>query len=165
MRAWGLAINSKGSDKTYIREQKELAKSMAKEQKKEQKANAYWQDVERKLKLDEYKIKAEDKYKTLSQQRVVNERLKSKYGINKKKDTFKSFTRYSKDILKSKIVPRYSQDQMNARPIPQNTYSNPFAHKSELEVYGDEGLTLFDGNKLQDDDTGSLFGFSKRRSR
>ena len=35
---------------------------------------------------------------------------------------------------------------------------NFFEHGSELEVYGDEGLTFFDGEKRAADETGSLFG-------
>ena len=36
---------------------------------------------------------------------------------------------------------------------------NFFAHKDEIEVYGDEGLTFFDSNKKRSGGrTGSLFG-------
>lgn len=175
MKSWGLSVNSKGADRAFIREQKQKAKEMERQLKAEQKSDAYWREAERKLKLKDWKIKAEDKYKSLSEQKRYEEKLKAKYGLTKQKfskaNQVKLFMKYNKGISNSKIISRNAPNQFNARsqtPLPPertNPNWNPFAHKSEMEVYGDEGLTLFDGDKRADDDTGSLFGISRRRSR
>lgn len=48
------------------------------------------------------------------------------------------------------------------RTIPQPKQMprriNPFEHRSNREVFGDEGLTIFDSTKPTVSDTGSLFG-------
>ena len=78
--------------------------------------------------------------------------------------TLKNFKRYNQDIAKSKIIPKNTESQFASRPLPQRTQSwNPFAHRDPIDVYGDDGLTLFDGDKRSDDDTGGLFGISRRR--
>ena len=84
----------------------------------------------------------------------------------RKTNNIKQFKDYNKKILSSKIIPRSAPDQFASRSLPQRNESwNPFAHRDPIEVYGDDGLTLFDGEKKSDDDTGSLFGISKRRFR
>lgn len=68
----------------------------------------------------------------------------------------------------AKTIPRQTQPAIDVRQVMirqqmerQQTKPkrrNFFAHGSELDVYGDEGLTFFDLDKRGGDGTGSLFG-------
>lgn len=105
------------------------------------------------------------------------ERLKTRvisalYDKPSKKDSMargfsKQFSQIAKAIPRQRIVRQpvvdvrqiLAQQQQMQRPKPQRR--NFFEHGSELEVYGDEGLTFFDSEKRsQGKSTGSLFGLS-----
>lgn len=167
MNALGyLSVTPKGRQKMLLRDAKES--QLYDYQVKVNQAKV--EKSQRKFDLALYKQEKNLQYKDLAEKRKIDEKLKAKYGLSKTKtkkgvNSFNAFKKFNSGISKSKIIPRYTQPIVN-QSLPnfkQNDRWNPFAHRDPVEVYGDDGLTLFDGDKRADDDTGSLFGLHKRR--
>lgn len=125
------------------------------------------------------KLNYENKLKRKQVSKEAKDEVRRKYGLppawaegfyekpKKGKGTFvKGFTKQFSQIARS--IPRQSVrpavdvrqimiQQQQQRQQPQKR--NFFEHGSELEVYGDEGLTFFDSTKRGNGkSTGSLFG-------
>ena len=115
-------------------------------------------------KYKQKKILSEEKEKLRAKVTGVPTWAKSLYDKPTGKSATKGFFKQFSQIAKS--VPRQTQSAVDVRQIMQQQQIQPqrpqrrnfFEHGSELEVYGDEGLTFFDSQKRSQRSTGSLFG-------
>lgn len=68
---------------------------------------------------------------------------------------------FRQELIKSGINKSQLKQSQDIKPIKQERF-NPFAHKTTEEVWGeDDGLTIFDSNKInrQQGTTSNFFGF------
>lgn len=124
-----------------------------------------------------YKRMKEQEFKQKADQNKILTKLKKKYGFikspkGKRIEFMRGVNRSAKAIGQSNLIKQVARNQrLQAaydmrmrvnRPVERERpgkLRNFFAHGSEMEVYGDEGLTFFDSEKRAADDTGALFGF------